>query len=249
MRILYTMTNKFKPCFFKTHLFFICSLAALMISACTAQTLDTSDVRPEEQTGAEQVLAAEKESKEVLEPTSEEVMYHVFAAEFLGSEGDLEAAVGEYLEAALQSGDAEIARRATQVAFAAQAWLQAAMAADRWAFLDPDDLEAHQSAATAMLLTGDYAGAELQLLQIIDLKGSTTEAWILISSLLAQSADANKASAVLENVLAGQGAVKSADAMFSRSHLAARFRDLKGGYEYAEKAVELDPERIEFQTW
>ncbi len=58
-------------------------------------------------------------------PTDEDVMYRVFAAEYLGSEGDLDAAVEEYLAAALKSEDVEIARRATQVAFAAEAWHRA----------------------------------------------------------------------------------------------------------------------------
>ncbi|MEE8495091.1 MAG: tetratricopeptide repeat protein [Xanthomonadales bacterium] len=213
------------------------------------QTHDTHDVPVGENAAAGQTVAAENGVKELREPTSEEVMYHVFAAEFLGSEGDLEAAVGEYLEAALESGDAEIARRATRVAFAAQAWLQAAMAADRWALLDPENVEAHQTAATAMLLTGDYAGAELQLRQVIGLMGNTTEAWILVSSLLARTADTEKASVLLGNVLASQDAVNNADALFAQSHLAVRFRDLKGAYELANQAVELEPERIEFLTW
>ena len=220
-----------------------------MVTACTTQVLDTSNAPVGETADTGQPVALENEVKDLREPTSEEVMYHVFAAEFLGSEGDLEAAVGEYLEAALESSDVGIARRATRVAFAAQAWLQAAMAADRWAFLDPENVEAHRSAATAMLLTGDYAGAELQLQQIIELMGNTTEAWILVSSLLAQSANTEKASDLLGNVLASQGAVNNADAMFAQSHLAAHFRDLKGAYELAEQAVELEPERIEFLTW
>ncbi len=220
-----------------------------MLTACTMQTLDTSDVAVEEKVGAGQEPVSENEVEVFREPTSEEVMYHVFAAEFLGSEGDLEAAVGEYLEAALESGDSAVARRATRIAFAAQAWLQAAMAADRWALLDPENVEAHQSAATAMLLTGDYAGAELQLQQIIELMGNNTEAWIFVSSLLGRSADTEKALVLLRTLMASQGAVNNADAVFAQSHLAVRSRDLSGAYELAELAVELEPERIDFLTW
>lgn len=220
-----------------------------MLGACTTQTRDTRDEPVVGKTGAAQPGAIEIEAKELRKPTSEEVMYHVFAAEYLGSEGDLDAAVGEYLAAALESNDAAIARRATRVAFAAQARLHAAMAADRWAFLDPENVEAHRSAATAMLLTGDYAGAELQLQQIIELEGNTTEAWILLASLLAQSADKERAAVVLRNVLASQGAENNAAALFALSHLAFRSRDLNGAFELAQKAVELEPQRIEFLTW
>ncbi len=249
LRIIYTMIIVFKTYYFTTWLLTTCSLVALMLTACTMQTLDSSDVPVGEHAGAGQPVATENELKEPREPISVEVMYHVFAAEFLGSEGDLEAAVGEYLEAALESDDAAIARRATRVAFASQARVQAAMAADRWAFLDPENVEAHQSAASAMLLTGDYAGAELQLQQIIELMGNTTEAWILVSTLLSRSADSEKASVLLGNVLASQGAVNNGDAVFAQSHLAVRSGDRNGAYELAEQAVELEPERIEFLIW
>lgn len=249
LRILYTMTNVLKTYYFTISSLTTCALAALMLGACTTQTRDTRDEPVVGKTGAAQPGAIEIEAKELRKPTSEEVMYHVFAAEYLGSEGDLDAAVGEYLAAALESNDAAIARRATRVAFAAQARLHAAMAADRWAFLDPENVEAHRSAATAMLLTGDYAGAELQLQQIIELEGNTTEAWILLASLLAQSADKERAAVVLRNVLASQGAENNAAALFALSHLAFRSRDLNGAFELAQKAVELEPQRIEFLTW
>ncbi len=249
LRILYTMTKVFKTYYLRICLLIICWLTVLMISACTMQTFDSEDAPSGEKMSAGQSRDTDNGTKELRAPTSEDLMYHVFAAEYLGSEGDLEAAVGEYLEAALESGDAEIARRATQVAFAAQAWLQAAMAADRWALLDPENVEAHQSAATAMMLTGDFAGAELQLQQIIELMGNSTESWILVTSLLARSADADRASTLLGNILASQGAVNSADARFAHSHLAVRSRDLEKAFKLAEQAVELEPERIEFLTW
>ena len=103
------------------------------------------------------------------EPTSEEVMYRVFAAEYLGAEGDLQGAVGEYLEAAIESDDPAIARRATRVAFAAEAWQEAVMAADRWALIEPDNVAAHESAAAAMLQVADYLGAEYHIMRILDL--------------------------------------------------------------------------------
>ncbi len=220
-----------------------------MVSACAIQKPNTGDYAEEEKVGIADSAFVDEQSSELAKPTSDEVMYHVFAAEFLGSEGDLEAAVGEYLEAALESKDPDIARRATRVAFAAQAWVQAAMAADRWAYLAPENIQAHQSATTSMLLTGDYAGAELQLQQIVELMGNTSETWILISTLLAQSANAEKASVLLGKILASQGVVNNADALFAQSHLAARSSDLNGAFELAVKAVELEPERIEYLTW
>ena len=48
-----------------------------------------------------------------LPPTDADVMYHVFAAEVLGAEGDFSGAGVEFLEAALVSGDPEFAERAS----------------------------------------------------------------------------------------------------------------------------------------
>jgi Tfp pilus assembly protein PilF len=183
------------------------------------------------------------------EPTSEEVMYRVFAGEYLGAEGDLQGAVGEYLEAALASDDPAIARRATRVAFAAEAWQQATMAADRWALLEPDNIAAHESAAAAMLQVGDYIGAEYQIMRILDLMEDSTEGWLLVSGLLSQSGDPALADATLEHILDQRESASSGDVFFARSQLALRSGNLRQAFELARKAVEENPKRIEFLTW
>jgi tetratricopeptide (TPR) repeat protein len=189
------------------------------------------------------------EAQELREPIDEEVMYRVFAAEYLGAEGDLAAAVGEYLEACLRSEDPEIAQRASRVAFAAQAWQEAVMAADRWALLDPESVPAHESAAMAMLMVGDFAGAEFHLLRILELMDGSTESWLLVTKLLSQSGSAEKADELLENILAERDASDIAEALYARSQLAVRSKELQRAFELARQAVELKPERIEFLTW
>lgn len=182
-------------------------------------------------------------------PTDPEVMYRVFAAELLGSDGDLQGAVSQYLEAAMESDDPAIAERATRVALAAQAWYQAAMAADRWALLAPDDMAARETAAATMLATHDYAGAELQLIAILNRLDDKAEAWAVVSSLLGQSADAAKAYGVLQSLLATQGDVSNADALFVQSQLLARTGDFAGAAALTDEALELAPERVELLTW
>jgi tetratricopeptide (TPR) repeat protein len=182
-------------------------------------------------------------------PTSEEVMYHVFAAEYLGAEGDLSGAVEEYLAAAMESNDPEIARRATRVAYAAEAWQQAAMAADRWALLDPENVAAHESAAAAKLSVGDYLGAEYQIELILDLMNDSAEAWLLISNLLATAGDPQQADTVLQQILITRPNADPADVFYARSQLAVRLRKMEQAYELARHAVELNPEQIEYLTW
>jgi tetratricopeptide (TPR) repeat protein len=223
--------------------------ASLVLFACTGNVQRSS--KPDQPVPA--VSANEHAPHagpgEMLEPTDEDVMYRVFAAEYLGSEGDLENAVGEYLEATMQSDDPEIARRATRVAYAAEAWQQAAMAADRWALLDPSSIAAHESAAVAMLLVGDYMGAEFQIIEILDLMGDSTEAWLLVANLLSKAGNPAQADAMLEQILVTRGTVGNAEVLFARSQLAVRSKDLNRAFELARQAVELKPDRVEYLTW
>lgn len=234
-----------------------CCVILLLLAACATHPAQPEDSAQQEQAAgnasgppdgtestAEQAAAAVEEV-----PTDEDVMYRVFAAEVLGAEGDLPGAVDEYLAAALQSDDPEIARRATRVAFAARAWQQAAMAADRWTVLEPGNVSARESAVISMLAMDDYAGAEYQLLQLLEVTGDTPEAWSLVSTLLSQAKDAERAAEVLDHILATRGDLESADALHARSQLAVRSRNFERAFELARQAVELEPERIEFLSW
>jgi tetratricopeptide (TPR) repeat protein len=184
------------------------------------------------------------------EPIDADVMYRVLAAEFLGSEGDYTLAAGEYLEAALNSDDPEIAERATRVAISTQSWQQAAMAAVRWALLDPLNLEAHELATVSMIQVGDYAGAEHQMGQILNLlKDDRTQAWEMIATLLSRSQNASKASAVLQRLLLEYDAEDNAHALYAQSQLAARTGDIKNATQLAEMAVALEPGRVDLLIW
>jgi tetratricopeptide (TPR) repeat protein len=179
----------------------------------------------------------------------EEVMYRVMAAEIRGNEGDMDGAVGDYLAAAMESTDPEVAKRATRVAFAAQAWQQASMAADRWAVLDPGSLAAHEAAALSMLATADYAAAELHLRRILELSPDKDAAWGMVAGLLGRSASPEKASRVLETLLQTAGEEDNAAGVFAQSQLAVRLGDFEQAYVLAARAVELDPGRENYLLW
>ena len=217
------------------------AVTALLITACAAT--------PEPEPGPAVAESAAVEETVERVPTSEEVMYRVFAGEYLGAEGDLPGAVEEYLVAAIESEDPEIARRATRVAYAAEAWQQAAMAADRWAVLDPDNVDAQESAAAAKLTVGDYLGAEYQIIRILDLMDDSTEAWLLVTNLLASSGDPAQADDVLQQLLASRENADPADVAYARSQLAVRNREIDRAYDLARQAVDLSPERVQFLTW
>lgn len=220
------------------------ALLGLLLALLAACTTTGAKQEPENTNGV-----AAQHPEVVLEPVDEEVMYRVFAGEYLGSEGELHAAVDEYLEAAMISEDPEIAHRATRIAFAAESWQQAVMAADRWAVLAPESVPAHESAATAMLRVGDYFGAEYQLLRILEILDDSADAWMLVSRILALSGDVEQAYGVMDLLATERTGANQADVFFARSQLAVTARDLDQAFEFARRAAELDPDRPEFLTW
>jgi len=181
--------------------------------------------------------------------TDEEVMFRVMAAEMRGNDGDMEGAVGDYLAAALESDDPQVSMRATRVAFAAQAWQQASMAADRWALLDPQSLAAHEAAALSMLATADYAGAELHLQRILELAPDKDAAWGMVASLLGRSASPEKAARSLDSLLEAEGEGGNPAGIFAQSQLAARLGDFEQAYVLAARAASLDPGRQNYLLW
>jgi tetratricopeptide (TPR) repeat protein len=183
------------------------------------------------------------------EPVDEEVMYRVFSGEYLGSEGELQASVDEYLEAAMLSEDPEVAQRATRIAFAAESWQQAAMAADRWAVLAPESVPAHESAANAMLRVGDYFGAEYQLTRILEILDDSTDAWVLVSRILTLSGDPLQAEDTMDHLAEVRPDANPADVNFARSQIFVGLGDLEQAFEYARRAVEAAPDRPELLTW
>jgi tetratricopeptide (TPR) repeat protein len=189
-------------------------------------------------------------AEEQKEPTSEDVMYRVFAGEVTGAEGDMKRAAGEYLEAAMESDDPLIAARATRIALAAEAWQHAAMAADRWAFLQPENIEARQTAARTMMVVGDYVGAEHQLNELIrQMPDENARAWALVAALLTSSGNLEKANRMMEHLVEDNAAQDNPDALIARSQFLARQGQLKEAAELAAQAISQQSDRAEFHAW
>jgi len=221
----------------------------LLTSACSTAQVSTSQSASEAQSMATTVVPGEVPEEEK-SPTDSELMYHVFAAELKGSEWDLSGAAAEYLEAALISDDPEIAERAARVAVSADEWQLVALASDRWAMLDPTSLDARELAAGSRLREGDYVGAEYQLARILELTSfSTSAGWRTVVALLAPANDQVRANKVLDNLMEEFDAESNEDALFARSHLAARGGDLAKATEFIDQAIAVEPSRADLYAW
>lgn len=185
-----------------------------------------------------------------LRPTNPEVMYHVFSAEVMGSEGDFSGAATEYLKAALVSDDPEIAERAARVAVSAGEWQMVVLASDRWAMLAPSNLDARELAAGSRLREGDYVGAQFQLARILEMTATDrTYGWSVVTALLAPAHDQGRANKVLVNLLNDFDNGSNVGALFARSQLAARTGDLEKAAEFGEKAIALEPGNSKLLAW
>lgn len=221
----------------------------LLMTACSSQQVPSTQSTVD--TGTTPLESVGDEAPEVeLSPTDTELMYHVFAAELLGAEGDFSGASAEYLEAALMSEDPEIAERAARVAVSAGEWQMVALASDRWAMLDPSSLDARELAAGSRLREGDYVGAEYQLAKLLELTSSDQAmGWRTVIALLAPATDEVRANKVLDNLLEEFEAESNVDALFARSHLSARAGELVKASEYVDQAIQLDPSRADLYAW
>ena len=221
----------------------------LMLTACS--TVQESPPQVATEVVSVPVESAASEVPETdLPPTDPDVMYHILAAEVLGSEGDFSGAASEYLEAALKSEDPEVAERAARVAVSAGEWQKVALASDRWAMLAPQSLDARELAAGSRLREGDFVGAEYQLARILELTASTPDqGWRIVIALLAPVSDQSRANKVLDRLLEEFDGGSNASALFARSRLAANFGELEQAFELADQAIKLDPERADILAW
>ena len=235
-------------------------LLTLLLTACVSAPADlqpapaTPDTPPPSDPEApERSAEPAGEADAAIPPApdaSDEVAYKVWAAEIFGQEGQMEKAAAEYLAAALMSDDPEIARRATEVAVAAQAWPVAAMAADRWTVLAPDDLEARETAARALLVGGDYVRAELQLLALLErLEETPWGGWQRIPQLLTSARNADRTLEVIDHLETERDDQNNPYARYARSRVLARASDFEAAYALAQEAVELGPNEAELHTW
>lgn len=237
MNLTYCFTNRARP---------FALLVIIFLHACQAvpETAETPGQPVDPEAGESTAQATETP------PVDADVMYRVLSGEVLGADGLTAEAAYEYFEAAMNSEDPEIAARATRIALAAQEWQLAAMAADRWALLNPDSVDARQTAARTMLVVGDYSGAEHQLSELlVIMQHDATRAWSLVADILSNAANPEKTDQLIHNLVEIHKAGQSPDALFARSMIAGRTGDLQQAMSLADEALAIDASRAEIHAW
>ncbi len=180
--------------------------------------------------------------------TDPDVIEHVLAGEFLGSQGDLVGAAQEYALAAAISDEVQIADRATRVALQAQAWDSVQQSAQRWLELSGSDHEALQALAIAQLELGDPDGVIESLSQLINDSEPRSRGWQQAGSVLANSGDDQLADEILLALVNRDDLGDSSDGLYGQSVLAWRLGDMERAKALALAAAE-ETRRLDILEW
>ncbi|MEJ2345831.1 MAG: tetratricopeptide repeat protein [Gammaproteobacteria bacterium] len=169
------------------------------------------------------------------------LLYHILVGEFAGYRGHLDVAVKQYLQAAAISDDPDVAQRATQIALYARDYPGAMVAAQRWAVLAPESLDACRTLAVLDLRQDKLAPAAAQLDRLIGLvQGDAERGFYLVSRLLAQEHDEKRTLTVMAMLV--QRHKSDPYAWYAYAHLAAEADDQKLALANVDKALSLKPD-------
>ena len=223
--------------------------AILLLSACASQQAQQPSVSTPSEAAAPADIPPAPASV-ISGDADDQIAFKVWSAEVFGTDGDLEKSAAEYVEAALLSSDPAIARRATEVAISARMWQAAAMAADRWTVLDPDNVQARRTAARTSLVGGDYALAEVQLEELLGLQREETwGGWEDLGGLLMVGPDAERAVTMVTRLIEQGQAGDNAYALLVQSQVVARTGRFDEAMALADQAVTLAPQEIALRMW
>jgi tetratricopeptide (TPR) repeat protein len=162
-----------------THKFPSAAFVVLLLSACAAvppkapvAAVAESVAKPA--TPAKQEVAQPAPKQPVLpkQELSQQVLYQFLLAEVAGQRGDFNLATKAYVDLAKKTRDPRLAKRATEVAIFSRIPEQALEAATLWGELDPEAVQAKQSAAALLVNTGRLDEAKPLLEKLIAAEGA-----------------------------------------------------------------------------
>ena len=131
-----------------------------------------------------------------------DLMYEVLAGELSGQFGEVEQALGHYVNAAYLSEDPAIAERATRIAMFAKDWDAGIQAATRWSELSDNNLEINQILGILELRNGNIDGAVPHFEKIMQAADdSPAKGYSIIGAVLAREPDSESAILLLQKLV------------------------------------------------
>lgn len=206
-----------------------------LIFASTLLALAGCNTMPQH---GEQELTAETPQETPVQVTLPEVeltpqlIYELLTAEFAGQRGALRLSADIYLKTAEETRDPRLAQRATNIAIYSRDAETALKAAQLWAELSPEDLEAHQSSAALLIRNDRTEEAIPNLKQILKTGAANQEqSYLLVANLLSRDANTARAIATMEQLIGEQR--EDPEALYALASLAHQL----GEQERAEQVI------------
>ncbi len=170
-----------------------------------------------------------------------DVLYDVVLAEIAAKRGHLQVAIDLYQRLADRFQDAQLAERATRIAYFARDNKKALKAAQSWVRFDPDNMEARQIVTTLLIQEGRQDDALVHLEKILAQSARNAEnGFMVIAGLLSRERDKRAALVIMAKLVARHN--DDADALFAYSHLALRLGELTTAREAIDKVLDLKPD-------
>lgn len=149
-------------------------LGLLLMGGCATSTqVEEENVEVDPPKEIQNPVAADKPKPAdyPVAPFQEDSFYQLLVAEVAGYRQDYETALKKYMEMAEETRDAGVAARATRLANYLKRHDQTLKAAQIWAEVEPDNIDAHRHSADQLMRSGDLEGAVGHMEAIMNLGG------------------------------------------------------------------------------
>ncbi|NOX42555.1 MAG: tetratricopeptide repeat protein [Gammaproteobacteria bacterium] len=209
-------------------------LSPLLLFACSTVSRDKGSSKENQET------AISKTSDDPQATTSipPKLLYSILVAEIALKRGELDIAVEYYLQAARDTRDPEIAKRATRIAEFSQSNVEALESAKLWTDIDPKNREARQALVILLLRDKKLNEALPQLETLISNAGEDQElALMQLVAQLSREKDKEAAIELMERLVKKQS--NNAFAHFAFSHLNTRSNRLEQAMISVDQALQI----------
>lgn len=156
---------------------FVLGFGLLIIGGC-ASNAPRQDAEVLVEPSQEQVVSTKALPKKRPKPLEypvasfkDDALYQLLVAEVAGYRQDYETALIKYMEMAEQTRDAGVAARATRLANYLKRHDMTLKAAQIWAEVEPDNIDAHRHSADQLMRSGDLEGAVRHMEAVMNLGG------------------------------------------------------------------------------
>lgn len=207
------------------------ALVVLLLSACAAVPPKAPVAEPAAKPTAPvtQAIAQPAPKQPVLpkQELSQQVLYEFLLAEVAGQRGDFNLATQAYVDLAKKTRDPRLAKRATEVAIFSRIPQQALEAATLWQELDPEAVQAKQSAAALLVNTGRLDEAKPLLEKLISADGADAgTGFMQLSGLMARLSDKQAGLQLVQSLAAPYPQLAEAHFAIAQAAWNAEQRDL-----------------------